>query len=50
MTDACIISYPNIGSNLSKRITPQCSSICDTLLNTNCNSMFLSESNVNEIL
>ena len=40
----------NIGSNLSKQITPQCSSICDTLLNTNCNSMFLSETNVNETI
>ena len=40
----------NIGSNLSKQITPQCGSTCDTLLNTNCNSMFQSETNVNEII
>ena len=42
--------FTNIGSNLSKQITPLCGSICDALLNTNCNSMFLSEGNVNENL
>ena len=31
-------------------MTLQCSSICDTLLDTNCNSMFLSETNVSEII
>ena len=39
----------NIGSNLSKQISPQCGSVCDTFFNTNCISMFLSETNVNEI-
>ena len=38
--------FSNIDSNLSKEITPQCGSICDTLLCTNCNSIFLSETNV----
>ena len=42
--------FTNIGSNLSKQITPQCGSICHALLNTNCNSMFLSETNVNETI
>ena len=32
------------------QITPQCGSICNALLNTNCNSMFLSETNVCEIV
>ena len=34
IADAFNKFFPNIGSNLSNRITPQCSSICDTLLNT----------------
>ena len=42
--------FTNIGSYLSKQVTPQCCSICDTLLNINCNSMFLSETNINEIV
>ena len=42
--------FTNIGSNLSKQITQQCGSICDTLLKTNCNAMFSSETNVNEII
>ena len=50
IADAFNNFFTNIGSNLSKQITPQCSSICDTLLNTNCNSMFLSETNVSEII
>ena len=50
IADALNNFFTNIGSNLSNRITPQCSSICDTLLNTNCNSMFLSETNVDEII
>ena len=40
----------NICSNLSKQITPQCGSICDTFLHTNCNFMFLFETNVNEVM
>ena len=40
----------NIGSNLSKQITMQCGSICNTLLNTNCNSLFLFETNLDEIV
>ena len=47
IADALNKFFTNIGINLSKQITPQCGSICDTLLNKNCNSMFLSESNVN---
>ena len=50
IADALNNFFTNIGSNLSNRITPQCSSICDTLLNTNYNSMFLSETNVDEII
>ena len=50
IADAFNNFFTNIGSNLSKQITPQCSSICDTLLDTNCNSMLLSETNVNEII
>ena len=50
IADALSNFFTNIGSNLSKQIAPQCSSICDTLLDTNCNSMFLSETNVNEII
>ena len=50
IADAFNNFFTNIGSNLSKQITPQCSSICDTLLDTNCNSMFLSETNVSEII
>ena len=42
--------FTNICSNLSKLITPQCGSICHTLLNTNCSSIFLSEANVDEII
>ena len=47
VADASNKFFHNIGSNLLRQITPQCGSICDTLLNTNCNSMFLSETNVN---
>ena len=50
IADAFNNFFTNIGSNLSKQITPQCSSICDILLNTNCISMFLSETNVGEII
>ena len=50
IADAFNNLFTNIGSNLSNRITPQCSSICDILLNTNCNSMFLSETNEDEII
>ena len=50
IADAFNNFFTNIGSNLSKQITPQCSSICDTLLDTNCNSMFLFETNVSEII
>ena len=50
IADALNNFFANIGLNLSKQITPQCGSICDTLLNTNCNSMFLSETNVDEIM
>ena len=49
IADALNNCSADIGSNLSKQITQQCSSICDTLLSTNCNSMFPSEANVNEI-
>ena len=50
IADAFNNLFTNNCSNLSNLITPQCSSICDTLLNTNCNSMFLSETNVDEII
>ena len=50
IADAFNNFFTNIGLILSKQITPQCVSICDTLLNTNCNSMFLSETNANEII
>ena len=50
IADAINIFFCNTGSNVSKQITPQCGSICDTFLNTNCNSMFPSETNVNEIM
>ena len=35
IADAFIIFFTNIGSNISKQITSQYGSICDTLLNTN---------------
>ena len=50
IADAVNNIFSNIGSNLSKLTTPKCTSICDTLLNTNCNSMFLSETNVGEFI
>ena len=50
IADALNNYFTNSGSNLSKQITPQCGSICDTLLDTNFNSMLLSETNVNEII
>ena len=42
IADAFNIFFTNTVSNLSKLITQQCGSICDTLLNTNYNSMLLS--------
>ena len=49
IADAFNNFFTNIGSNLLRQITPQHGSIYDTLLNTNCNSMYLSKTNVNEM-
>ena len=42
--------FTNIGSNFTKRITLQSGSFYDTLLNSNCNSMLLSNADAKDIL